>query len=149
MLNPILINTQLYVQAPEARPLPDDRSSPGLQPPPPQPQMPQQRDQSVQTESLHINLSSHSIRQSTEKELKQQENSSQSKGSTSSNMSSGVEIPYPIDWIFPRLRNPSKLWFITSQLVITLVGLISKFVLGKQNTHTHTRDIGLRQPAVN
>ncbi|XP_030560552.1 tafazzin homolog isoform X1 [Drosophila novamexicana] len=136
-----MLAARLYVQAPEARPLPDDRSSPGLQPPPPQPQMPQQRDQSVQTESLHINLSSHSIRQSTEKELKQQESSSQSKGSTSSNMSSGVEIPYPIDWIFPRLRNPSKLWFITSQLVITLVGLISKFVLVLMNkTKVHNKE---------
>lgn len=44
---------------------------------------------------------------------------------------SGVEIPYKLDWIFPRLRNPNMLWYVTSQIVITVVGLFSKFVLSK------------------
>ncbi|XP_073812544.1 tafazzin, phospholipid-lysophospholipid transacylase isoform X2 [Musca autumnalis] len=40
-----------------------------------------------------------------------------------------VRIPYKIDWVFEGLRNPSKLWYICSQLAIIAVGLFSKFVL--------------------
>ncbi|KAH8292571.1 hypothetical protein KR018_003108 [Drosophila ironensis] len=53
----------------------------------------------------------------------------------------GVEIPYNVDWIFPRLRRPSLLWYFTSQIVITAVGLFSKFMLTFWNTtHVHNRE---------
>lgn len=42
-----------------------------------------------------------------------------------------VHIPYKLDWIFEKLKNPSGLWYICSQLAIFAVGLFSKFVLGK------------------
>ncbi|XP_037716493.1 tafazzin homolog isoform X2 [Drosophila subpulchrella] len=41
----------------------------------------------------------------------------------------GVEVPYNIDWIFPRLRNPTRFWYVASQFVISAVGIFSKIVL--------------------
>ncbi|XP_061501707.1 tafazzin isoform X2 [Anopheles gambiae] len=38
-------------------------------------------------------------------------------------------IPYNIDWIFPRLRRPNRLWHIASTGVIGLVGFFSKIVI--------------------
>ncbi|XP_055602729.1 tafazzin isoform X2 [Uranotaenia lowii] len=38
-------------------------------------------------------------------------------------------IPYNIDWIFPKLRKPSRLWHIASTGVIGLVGFFSKIVI--------------------
>nr|XP_029733139.1 tafazzin homolog [Aedes albopictus] len=40
-------------------------------------------------------------------------------------------IQYNIDWIFPKLRKPSRLWHIASTGVIGLVGFFSKIVIGK------------------
>lgn len=155
MLNNVTINSQPFVQAPEARPLPDDRSLPGLQqqqPPHKEPEQQQQqeedqkkqqqqtqtqpeaqqKDSTQQTSTLQVTLSTDSIRQTTDRELKTQDGRTPDRQPPNmANMSSGVEIPYPIDWIFPRLRNPSRLWLITSQLVVTIVGLISKIVLGE------------------
>ncbi|XP_037949123.1 tafazzin homolog isoform X2 [Teleopsis dalmanni] len=42
-------------------------------------------------------------------------------------------MPHNIDWIFHRLRHPSKLWYIVSQIAVTAVGLFSKFVLAFMN----------------
>lgn len=42
-----------------------------------------------------------------------------------------VHIPYDIDWIFKRLQNPDGLWYVISQIAISLVGLFSKIVLGE------------------
>uniref|UniRef100_A0A1I8PZN7 Tafazzin family protein n=1 Tax=Stomoxys calcitrans TaxID=35570 RepID=A0A1I8PZN7_STOCA len=47
--------------------------------------------------------------------------------------STPVHIPYKIDWIFERLKNPTGVWYICSQLAIFAVGLFSKFVLGFMN----------------
>lgn len=44
-----------------------------------------------------------------------------------------VNIPYKIDWVFERLKNPTGFWYICSQIAIFAVGLFSKFVLGKIN----------------
>lgn len=158
MLNNVTINSQPFVQAPEARPLPDDRSLPGLQqqqPPHKEPEQQQQQQEeeqkkqqqqqqtqtqpeaqqknsTQQTSTLQVTLSTDSIRQTTDRELKPQDGRTPDREPPNmANMSSGVEIPYPIDWIFPRLRNPSRLWLITSQLVVTIVGIISKFVLSE------------------
>ncbi|XP_053683393.1 tafazzin isoform X2 [Sabethes cyaneus] len=38
-------------------------------------------------------------------------------------------IPYNIDWIFPQLQKPSRLWRIASTGVIGLVGFFSKIVI--------------------
>uniref|UniRef100_A0A182JW52 Tafazzin n=1 Tax=Anopheles christyi TaxID=43041 RepID=A0A182JW52_9DIPT len=38
-------------------------------------------------------------------------------------------IPYNIDWIFPRLRRPNRLWHIASTGVIGLVGFFSKIII--------------------
>ncbi|XP_038119539.1 tafazzin homolog isoform X3 [Culex quinquefasciatus] len=38
-------------------------------------------------------------------------------------------VPYNIDWIFPKLRRPSRLWHIASTGVIGLVGFFSKIVI--------------------
>ncbi|XP_058828852.1 tafazzin isoform X3 [Topomyia yanbarensis] len=38
-------------------------------------------------------------------------------------------IPYDIDWIFPQLRRPSRLWRIASTGVIGLVGFFSKVII--------------------
>ncbi|XP_035792156.1 tafazzin homolog isoform X1 [Anopheles albimanus] len=38
-------------------------------------------------------------------------------------------VPYNIDWIFPRLRRPNRLWHIASTGVIGLVGFFSKIVI--------------------
>lgn len=40
-------------------------------------------------------------------------------------------IPYNIDWIFPKLRRPSRLWHLASTGVIGFVGFVSKIVIGK------------------
>lgn len=40
-------------------------------------------------------------------------------------------IPYNIDWIFPQLRRPSRLWHLGSTAVIGFVGFVSKIVIGK------------------
>ncbi|XP_017866990.1 PREDICTED: tafazzin homolog [Drosophila arizonae] len=150
-----ILSVRPFVQAPEARPLPDDRSLPGLQqqqPPHKEPEQQQQQEEeqkkqqqqqqtqtqpeaqqknsTQQTSTLQVTLSTDSIRQTAERELKPQDGRTPDREPPNmANMSSGVEIPYPIDWIFPRLRNPSRLWLITSQLVVTIVGIISKFVL--------------------
>lgn len=42
-----------------------------------------------------------------------------------------VHIPYDIDWIFKRLQNPDGLWYVFSQIAISIVGLFSKIVLGE------------------
>ena len=42
-----------------------------------------------------------------------------------------LAMGYNIEWIFQRLRCPSGLWYIASQIAITAVGLFAKFVLGK------------------
>lgn len=42
-----------------------------------------------------------------------------------------VHIPYNIDWVFERLKNPNGLWFICSQIAVFAVGLFSKIVLGE------------------
>lgn len=36
---------------------------------------------------------------------------------------------YNIDWIFPRLKNPSNLWYIASTIAVAAVGLFSKIIL--------------------
>ncbi|XP_036219133.1 tafazzin isoform X2 [Bactrocera oleae] len=40
-----------------------------------------------------------------------------------------LAMGYNIEWIFQRLRCPSGLWYIASQIAITAVGLFAKFVL--------------------
>ncbi|XP_067632266.1 tafazzin isoform X9 [Eurosta solidaginis] len=41
-----------------------------------------------------------------------------------------LAMSYNIDWIFQRMRFPNTAWYIVSQIVITAVGLLAKFVLG-------------------
>lgn len=36
-----------------------------------------------------------------------------------------------LDWIFPRLKNTSKLWKLCSYTVIGAVGFVSKIIIGK------------------
>ncbi|XP_046811914.1 tafazzin-like [Lucilia cuprina] len=50
---------------------------------------------------------------------------------TSTTATKPVHIPYNIDWVFERLKNPNGLWFICSQIAIFTVGLFSKIVLGE------------------
>ncbi|XP_065369929.1 tafazzin [Calliphora vicina] len=52
-----------------------------------------------------------------------------------------VHIPYNIDWVFERLKNPNGLWFICSQIAICAVGLFSKLVLVIMNkTKVYNRE---------
>lgn len=116
------LRLQHYVQAPEARPIPDGRAPTGLQ----QQKPPQQQKEKLQQEQQQ---QQQELRLATEGKMslgKTQDNQTETR-----NMASGVDIPYDISWIFPRLRSPSALWYVTSQLVITLVGIFSKLILGK------------------
>lgn len=38
-------------------------------------------------------------------------------------------MAYNIDWIFPRMRNPSQLWHFASTVTIAAVGLFSKLII--------------------
>lgn len=55
--------------------------------------------------------------------------------STTKATANPVHIPYNIDWVFARLKNPNGLWYICSQIAIFAVGLFSKIVLGKFPTN--------------
>ncbi|KAH8397012.1 hypothetical protein KR215_007605, partial [Drosophila sulfurigaster] len=130
-----------YVQAPEAHPLPDGKSPSGLQHQQPQQQKGEQRQQQQQQDNLSQHLSSHSIRPPTDNPVKKQDSQTQGRQPSSSSMASSVDIPYDISWIFPRLRNPSKLWYVVSQIVVTLVGLLSKVILVVLNhTKVYNKD---------
>lgn len=51
-------------------------------------------------------------------------------------------IPYNIDWIFPQLQRPSRLWRIASTGVIGLVGFFSKIVIVWLNkTRVHNIEV--------
>lgn len=41
-------------------------------------------------------------------------------------------MTFDIDWIFPRMKYPSKLWKICSYTVIGAVGFFCKIILGKE-----------------
>ncbi|XP_034480154.1 tafazzin homolog isoform X2 [Drosophila innubila] len=136
------IDSQHYVQAPEAHPVPDGRSSTGMQQHPQQQKIQQQQQENLQ---LHQLSSSHNTdRQSTDHNtaLKRQDSQSQGRKPSFSNMStSSVNVPYDISWIFPRLRSPSTLWYIASQFVVTLVGIFSKILLvGLSQTKVYNKD---------
>ncbi|XP_017077968.1 tafazzin homolog isoform X1 [Drosophila eugracilis] len=117
---PIQALSRHYVQAPEARPVPDERFPPNQQ---------ERKDIGTQT-----------VRSSKHKD--QTPPPSPSPGSASLpptmsdrktdpalDISTGVEMPYNIDWIFPRLRHPTKFWYLASQFVVSIVGIFSKIVL--------------------
>ena len=53
---------------------------------------------------------------------------------TNSCTTTPVHIPYNIDWIFKRLKNPNTFWYFCSQIAIFTVGLFSKIVLGKSRS---------------
>ncbi|XP_034108944.1 tafazzin isoform X1 [Drosophila albomicans] len=134
------LGSRHYVQAPEAHPLPDGKSSSGLQHQQPQQPKGQQRQQQQQ-DNLSQHPSSHSIRPPTDNPVKKQVSQTQGRQPSSSSMASSVDIPYDISWIFPRLRNPSKLWYVVSQIVVTLVGLLSKVILVVLNhTKVYNKD---------
>lgn len=38
---------------------------------------------------------------------------------------------YDINWIIPKLRNPSRLWNIASSITFAAVGIFSKIIIGK------------------
>lgn len=40
-----------------------------------------------------------------------------------------TKMAYNIDWIIPRMRNPTKLWNIASTLTLAAVGLFSKILI--------------------
>lgn len=40
-----------------------------------------------------------------------------------------TKMAYNIDWIIPRMRNPTKLWNIASTLTMAAVGLFSKILI--------------------
>ncbi|EDW47623.1 tafazzin homolog [Drosophila sechellia] len=121
---PIRAVARQYVQAPEARPVPDERY-PGSQQ--------DRKDIATQT-----------VRSSKPKDLRPPTPPSPSQTLNSSTLpppmsdqdadpnldvATGVAMPYNIDWIFPRLRNPSKFWYVVSQFVVSAVGIFSKVVL--------------------
>lgn len=120
---------QHYVQAPEARPVPDGRAPSGLQQQSSQP--PQQREKQQQQQQQELCHSTQIGRTSLQKSLNPQQQKQTQTQSRKMAMASGVDIPYDISWVFPRLRNPSTLWYVTSQIVITLVGILSKIILGE------------------
>lgn len=41
-----------------------------------------------------------------------------------------IKMVYDINWIFPNLRNQSKLWTIASTITVAAVGLFSKILIG-------------------
>lgn len=122
-LKSIPARLQHYVQAPEARPLPDGRAPTGLQQQQQQKsQPPQQREKPLQQHQQEICLFT---------EGKKSLGKTQDIQTDAKKMASGIDIPYDISGIFPSLRSPSALWYVTSQIVITLVGIFSKLILGK------------------
>ncbi|EDV36712.1 uncharacterized protein Dana_GF13095, isoform A [Drosophila ananassae] len=123
-----------YTPAPEARPLPDETFSAKNQS--------ERKDTSTQTDRISLSKSLPPATPSSSPNPPpiptpppmSDRISDPARGS-------GVEIPYKLDWIFPRLRNPNMFWYVTSQIVITVVGIFSKFVLTFWNkTHVHNRD---------
>lgn len=43
------------------------------------------------------------------------------------------KMAYSIDWIIPKLRNPSRLWGIASTITVAAVGLFSKILIRKND----------------
>lgn len=39
------------------------------------------------------------------------------------------KMGYNIDWIIPKLRNPTRLWSIASNITVAVVGLFSKILI--------------------
>ncbi|XP_022222127.1 tafazzin homolog isoform X1 [Drosophila obscura] len=118
-----IFNSQ-YVQAPETRPVPDERSTAGLQK---EEQTTEQRPAASRNPSQHV-LSNQPIRPQPPPQPPTMSDRDQRM-----NMPTAVEIPYNIDWIFPRLRCPSRVWWLASQFVITAVGIFSKILLMLMN----------------
>ncbi|KAH8297437.1 hypothetical protein KR044_011853, partial [Drosophila immigrans] len=130
-----------YVQAPEAHPLPDGKSPSGLQHRQQIQQQQKKGQQQQQQGHFQLELSSHSIRPPKDIPVKNQDSDSRGRLPSSSSMASSVDIPYDISWIFPQLRSPSKLWYVVSQIVVTLVGLFSKVILVVMNrTKVYNRE---------
>lgn len=44
---------------------------------------------------------------------------------------------YNIDWIFPKLQRPSRLWHFASTMTVAAVGLFSKIIIGKKNIKSY------------
>ncbi|KAH8365263.1 hypothetical protein KR084_007211 [Drosophila pseudotakahashii] len=118
---PIQALSRQYVQAPEARPVPDERFPASQQ---------QQQDRK--------DIATQTVRSSQPKDLSQPPAPSPSPSPPLAppmsdvrplDVDPGVEVPYNIDWIFPRLRNPTRFWYMASQFVVSAVGIFSKIVL--------------------
>ncbi|KAG5869333.1 hypothetical protein JTB14_027754 [Gonioctena quinquepunctata] len=51
-------------------------------------------------------------------------------------------MAYSIDWIIPKLRNPTKLWNLASTITVVAVGLFSKILIHWLNrTKIHNRNV--------
>lgn len=89
--------------------------------------------QRMQLKRIHQQLQ-HSKQQASQQPEKPSASASTTTAPESTNSScttTPVRIPYNIDWIFKRLKNPNGFWYFCSQIAILTVGLFSKIVLGK------------------
>jgi len=118
LISILICNPQQYVQAPEARPVADERFPASQQ---------DRKDIATQT-----------VRSGQPKDLSPPPSTSPLSPPMSDrnadpalDVGPGVEVPYNIDWIFPRLRNPTRFWYVASQFVISAVGIFSKIVLSE------------------
>ncbi|KAH8400817.1 hypothetical protein KR009_001179 [Drosophila setifemur] len=118
-----------YVQAPEARPVPDEGYPVSSQ---------SDRKESISTATQTDRRSLSQIQPPSLPPPTSSPPSSSSPPSMSDRIAdaqqvaakdASVAMPYNIDWIFPRMRNPTTFWHVTSQLVVSVVGIFSKFVL--------------------
>ncbi|XP_017053863.1 tafazzin isoform X1 [Drosophila ficusphila] len=114
---PIQALARQYNPAPEARPVPDERFSAAQQ---------ERKDIATQTgrSSPPSDLSPPPTATPTPPKM-----SDRSADPSHLDVSNGVEVPYKLDWIFQRLRNPTCFWYVASQCVISAVGIFSKIVL--------------------
>ncbi|XP_017027481.1 tafazzin isoform X1 [Drosophila kikkawai] len=117
---PIQALVRQYVPAPEARPVPDERYAAGQT---------DRKDTATQTVQSSLSRPPKILPPSPPTSTPAPVSMSDRIVDPSLGVSPSVAIPFNIDWIFPRLRNPSSFWYWASQFVVAAVGIFSKIVL--------------------
>ncbi|XP_034651693.1 tafazzin homolog isoform X2 [Drosophila subobscura] len=115
------LSARQYVQAPETRPVPDERSTAGLQK--------QEQTEPRPATSRHPVSQQALSSQPIQTQPPPPQPPTMSDKEPRMNMPTDVVIPYNIDWVFERMRCPSRVWWLASHFVIAAVGIFSKILL--------------------